>query len=448
MRFVVIGGDAAGMSAASRCKRNSPDVEVVVLEQTSDVSYSACGMPYNLADPARSMDELVVRQAEVFIEKQNIDLRLNHKVKAIQRENKTVTGISSTGDNFELHYDHLFIATGARPIILNIPGTDLPGVLALKSLNDGRKIKSFIAERGVRSALIIGTGYIGMEMAETLHALGIRTEMSELIPRLAPWMPEEMAKIVQAELVEKEIALRLGVDIKKIEPLGEQLQVSFSEGDPAIVDMVIMSVGIKPNSELAAAAGLELGPRQAIAVDNYLRTTDPEIYAAGDCADAFNIITGERVWVPLALRANRAGWAVADNVTGKQVEVPGIVGTGVFKVLDLEVARTGLSMEEATRSKYDPVENYVKSRSRAHGHPGNQTIHINMIADAKSGRLLGAQMVGKEGVAHRINSVAVALHAGMTVSEFAQCDTAYAPPFSPVWDPLLTAGNQLLRKIQ
>jgi CoA-dependent NAD(P)H sulfur oxidoreductase len=447
MRFVIIGGDAAGMSAASRCKRAVPDTDVVVLEQTSDVSYSACGMPYNLADPARDMDDLIVRRAEVFREKQDIDLRLGHCVKAIHRENKTVTGRTSLGHNFELHYDVLLIATGARPIIPGIPGADLPGVLALKSLEDGRKMKSYIAERKAESALIIGTGYIGLEMAEALHELGIRIEMSKPSSRVVKWMPEEMGLVVKEELEEKGVRLRLGVETERIDRTDDRLKVTFSKGDETTVDMVIMAVGIKPNSEAAEKAGLELGPGRAIAVDKFLRTTDPDIYAAGDCADAFNVITGERVWVPLALRANRAGWAVADNVTGKNVELPGIVGTGVFKVLDLEVARTGLSMVEATRSGLDPVENYIKSRSRAHAHPGNQTIHINMIGDAKTGRLLGAQMVGKEGVVHRINSVAVALHAGMTVSEFAQCDMAYAPPFSPVWDPLLTAGNQLLKKI-
>ena len=267
------------------------------------------------------------------------------------------------------------------------------------------------------------------------------------MPRLLPWMPEGMAQVVKGELENKGIRLRLGVDVKKIDRQGEQLKVSFSEGHAATVDMVIMSVGVQPNSELAEAAGLELGPGRAVAVDRHLRTTDPDIYAGGDCADAFNVITGERVWVPLALRANRAGWAIADNVSGSQVELPGIVGTGVFKVLDLEVARTGLSVEEAGRSGFEPVENYIETRSRAHAHPGNQKVHINMIGDAKTGKLLGAQMVAKEGVAHRINSVAVALHAGMTVSEFSQCDMAYAPPFSPVWDPLLTAGSQLLKKL-
>ena len=280
MRFVIIGGDAAGMSAASRCKRSAPEVEVVVLEQTSDVSYSACGMPYNLADPMRSMDELVVRGAEVFIEKQSIDLRLGHEVKTIHRDNKTVAGITSLGEKFELHYDVLLIATGARPIILGVPGADLPGVLALKSLDDGRKMKSYLAAQKVQSALIIGTGYIGLEMAEALHELGIRTEMSELLPRLLLWMPEEMAQVVTEELKSKGIHLRLGVDIKKIDRQGKQLKVSFSEGDEANVDMVIMSVGVKPNSELAEKAGLELGPGRAIAVDRYLRTTDPAIYAA------------------------------------------------------------------------------------------------------------------------------------------------------------------------
>ncbi len=447
MRFVIIGGDAAGMSAASRCKRSNPATEVVVLEKTSDVSYSACGMPYNIADLTRSMDELIVRQAEVFIEKQGIDLRLGHEVTAIRRESKMVAGVTAAQENFELNYDALLIATGARPIILDVPGAELPGVLALKSLADGRKMKSYIADNKVQSALIVGTGYIGLEMAEALHELGIQTEMSELLTRLLTWMPEAMAQVVTEELESKGVRLRLGVDISKIERHGERLRVSFSAGDAAMVDLVIMSVGIKPNSELAEAAGLELGPSKAIAVDRRLRTTDSEIYAAGDCADAFNVVTDERVWVPLALRANRAGWAVADNVTDKTVELPGIVGTGVFKVLDLEVARTGLSMQEATNAGFNAVQSHIQTRSRAHGHPGNQTIYINMICDAKTCRLLGTQMVAREGVAHRINSVAVALHAGMTVAEFIQCDMAYAPPFSPVWDPLLTAATQLLKKI-
>jgi NADPH-dependent 2,4-dienoyl-CoA reductase/sulfur reductase-like enzyme len=212
-------------------------------------------------------------------------------------------------------------------------------------------------------------------------------------------------------------------------------------------DMVLASVGIVPNSEIAVDAGLELGPQRAIAVDKFLRTSDREIFAAGDCADAYHVVTGQRVWVPLALRANRAGWAAADNLMGDAVELPGIAGTAVFKVLDLEVASTGLSIDQAKEAGFDPVENMIKSRSRAHAHPGNQTVYVNLTADGKTGRLLGGSIVGKEGAAHRIDAVAVALHAGMTVAEFFQCDLAYAPPFSPVWDPLLTAANQLLKRL-
>jgi NADPH-dependent 2,4-dienoyl-CoA reductase/sulfur reductase-like enzyme len=211
--------------------------------------------------------------------------------------------------------------------------------------------------------------------------------------------------------------------------------------------MVLVAIGIKPNSKIAAAAGLDLGIKDAIAVDKKLKTSDKNIYAAGDCTDAYHVVTGEKTWIPLALRANRAGWAAADNVCGKSVELPGIAGTAVFKVFDLEVARTGLTMDEAKRHGFEPAEMVIKTRSRAHAHPGASFIYVQMIGDKKTGRLLGAQMVGKEGVAHRINAPAVALHNRMTVEDYCQTDLAYAPPFGPTWDPTLTAANQLLKKI-
>ncbi len=446
MKFVVIGGDAAGMSAASKAKRNRPDLEVIALEATDDVSYSACGMPYNIADSARSMDDLVVRKADVFRAKQGIDLRIGHRVVSIDRASKRVRCESTGGQIEEIGYDKLLIATGGRAIKPTVPGIDLEGVFVLKSLQQGRLIKEFLKNRSVSEILIVGMGYIGLEMAEAFHSLGISVKMIELSPQLLPFMPEEMSEVVKKELSEKGIKFSLGVGIQGIETEGNRFRIKTT-GESEIGDMVLISVGITPNSELASDAGLELGPKKSIAVDRKLMTSDPDIFSAGDCADAFHIITGKRVWIPLALRANRAGWAVADNVTGGNVELPGIMGTAVFKVLDLEVARTGLSFEEASSGGYDVVQEMTKSRSRAHSHPGNQTIFINLVADRKTGKLLGASMVGKEGVAHRINSVAVALHAGMTVQEFFQCDMAYAPPFSPVWDPLLTAANQILKRL-
>jgi len=448
MRFVIIGGDAAGMSAASRAKRLDPAMDVVVLEKTNDVSYSACGMPYNIADPGRQMDDLVVRPAKVFMEKQNIDLRLGHTAETINRKDKMVTGRNSQGETFEVGYDKLLIATGATPIVPNIPGSHLPMVMPLKSLGDGRRIKDYLARHPVETVVILGMGYIGLEMAEAFHARGLRVDMIKVRPRLLPWMPEEMSNVVRSELEEKGVGLHFGSAPVRIDHPGKGVSVTLESGKDIPADMVLAGIGVKPNSEIAAAANLELGPKRAIAVDSSLRTSDPDIFAAGDCADAFNVITGQRVWVPLALRANRAGWAVADNIVGGSVELPGIVGTAVFKVFDLQVARTGLSMDEARAAGYDPVENVVKSRSRAHAHPGNVTVHAAMVGDRKTGKVLGAQMVGKEGAAHRIDAVAVALHAGMTVAEFFQCDLAYAPPFSPVWDPLLTAANQILKEVQ
>jgi len=446
MRFVIIGGDAAGMSAASRAKRNSPELKVTVLEQTEDVSYSACGMPYNIAEAGRAIDDLVVRQAQVFREKQGIDLRTGHSVEEIDRSSKRVRGMNSAGEPFEIPYDRLLIATGASPAKPDLPGFDTPGVMALKSLDDGRRIKGFIEKASVRKVIIIGMGYIALEMCEAMVARGIDVEMVKPRPTLLPWMNSNLAGVIKEEIESHGVLLHPGHEIQSIASEQDSLKVICKD---LILEgqMVLVAVGVKPNSEMADRAGLELGPGGSIAVGKDLRTSDEEIFAAGDCADAFHVVTGQKTWIPLALRANRAGWGVADNVTGKRVELEGIAGTAVFKVFDLQVARSGLSFAEAGKYGFDPVENMIKSRSRAHAHPGSETLHVQMVGDRKSGRLLGAQMVGKEGAAHRIDAVAVALHQKMTVDAFSQCDLAYAPPFSPTWDPMLTAANQLIKKM-
>ncbi|GAB6906063.1 Pyridine nucleotide-disulphide oxidoreductase dimerisation region [Desulfosarcina cetonica] len=447
MKFVIIGGDAAGMSAASRAKRSRPEMEVIVLEQTEDVSYSACGMPYNIADADREMEDLVVRRADVFRQKQGIDLFTGYVVETIDRQNRTVSGtIGHNREPFRFVYDQLLIATGGRPILPDLPGFDLPGVVALKSLADGKRIKAYLKAQTVQKAVIIGMGYIGLEMAEALRERHIAVDMVKPGPDLLPWMPRELAGVVQAELAAHGVGLHAGHAVKAIEPADSAYTV-VCEDKTLSADMVLVAIGIHPNSELAEAAGIELGPAHAIAVDRRLRTSDPSVFAAGDCADAVHVVTGEKTWIPLALRANRAGWAVADNVCGTPAELDGVAGTAVFKVFDLEVARSGLSIAEAERAGFDAVAVTIKSRSRAHAHPGARTIHVHIVGDRRSGRLLGAQMVGPEGVAHRINAVAVALHAKMTVATFAQTDLAYAPPFGPVWDPLLTAANQLLKKM-
>jgi len=449
MRFAIIGGDAAGMSAASRAKRLDSQLDVVVLEQTDDVSYSACGMPYNIADPSRDIEELVVRRAEVFRDKAGIDLRTGHRAESIDPASNTVSGSDHAGERFELPYDKLLIATGASANRPDLPGFDLPGVMVLKSLEEGRRIKVYLRSRNTRRVVIIGMGYIALEMAESLRHLEIEVDMVKPRPVFLPWMPEEMSRVVLDELHAHDVRTHAGQGVTAIETANaEASRLKVLCDDQTLdADMVLVAIGVTPNSAIAGDAGLDLSVGRSIAVDRRMRTTQPDIYAAGDCADAFHVVDGQRAWIPLALRANRAGWAAADNVCGKTTELDGIAGTAVFRVFELEVARTGLNLAEAKAAGFDPVEVVIKTRSRAHAHPGSSPIWSHMVGDRKSGRLLGVQMVGREGVAHRINAPAVALHGRMTVAQFIQCDLAYAPPFGPTWDPTLTTANQLLKKL-
>jgi NADPH-dependent 2,4-dienoyl-CoA reductase/sulfur reductase-like enzyme len=446
MHFLVIGGDAAGMSAASRAKRNQPDLNVTVLEKTADVSYSACGMPYNIADPDRSIEDLVVRRAEVFRDKQGIDLRTGIEATAIDPENKTVSAHDRDGRDHTFPYDNLLIATGAAPVKPDIPGIDLPGVMVLKNLAHGRAIKQFIDQWDVQKTVIIGMGYIALEMCEALRERGIAVDMVKPRKTFLPWMERHLAEQVENEVTAKGVGVHLGQTVQKIEKANGRLAVVGTDRTLE-ADLVLVAVGVRPTSDLAAAAGLQTSVGGAIAVDARQRTSAKNIYAAGDCADAFHVVTGQRTWIPLALRANRAGWAVADNVCGIYRRLAGVAGSAVFKVFDFQVARTGLNETEAREAGLEPASVVIKSRSRAHAHPGASDIWVFMVGDRGSGRLLGVQMVGHDGVAHRLHAPSVALHAHMTVEQFSMTDLGYAPPFGPTWDPMLTAANQLLKKL-
>jgi CoA-dependent NAD(P)H sulfur oxidoreductase len=396
--------------------------------------------------PERDIEDLVVRPAQVFRDKQGINLLTGHCAEKIDPNKQTVSGVTLDGGQFDVPYDRLMIATGSSAVIPNFSGLDLPGVMMVKTLEDGRKIKNFLKKDFVKKAIIIGMGYIALEMCESLKELNIAVDMVKPHAVFMPWLEPSMARIVREGLEAKGVGVYAGQRVERIETSGDGLKVIC----PDLTldgDMVLVGIGVNPCSRIAETAGLEVGVQKSITVDRNLRTSDKNIYAAGDCADAYHVVTGEKSWIPLALRANRAGWAVADNVCGKDVTLEGVAGTAVFRVFNFEVARTGLNKTEAEQFGFDPVENMIKSRSKAHAHPGNSIIMVNMIGDRKSGRLLGVQMVGTEGVAHRINGPAVALHSGMTVAQYSQTDLAYAPPFGPTWDPTLTAANQLLKKM-
>jgi NADPH-dependent 2,4-dienoyl-CoA reductase/sulfur reductase-like enzyme len=389
---------------------------------------------------------LVVRKAEVFREKQDINLLIGHGVENIDPARQTVSGATADGKPFEFPYDRLLIATGCSAVMPAVSGVDLPGIHAVKSLEDGRQIKRWLKDNRVKKAVIIGMGYIALEMCESLVNLNIQVDMVKPRPQFLPWLEPSMAQAVRETLESKGIGIFDGHAVERIEASGKGLQVLC----PDLTldgDLVLVGIGVTPNSLIAETAGLELSVGKSISVDRNLRTSDELIYAAGDCADAYHVVTQQKTWIPLALRANRAGWAAADNVCGEIATLDGVAGTAVFRVLDFEVARTGLNLRDAQAAGFDAVENMIKSRSKAHAHPGSTTIWVNMIGDKKSGRLLGAQIVGQEGAAHRINGPAVALHARMTVEQYCQADLAYAPPFGPTWDPTLTAANQLLKKL-
>lgn len=389
---------------------------------------------------------MVVRQAQVFRDKQNINLLTGHCAEKIDPDQKTVSGLIMDGDRFEFPYDKLLIATGGAAIKPDLAGFDLPGVVVLKNLADGRKIKKLLKSNRIKKAVIIGMGYIALEMCESLVGLNIAVDMVKPNPRFLPWLDPSMAQAVKDELVAKGVGVHAGHAVEGIEKTAAGLQVNCRDLT-LCADMVLVGIGVAPCSRMAENAGLELSTNKSIAVDRGLRTSNEHIYAAGDCADAYHVVTGKKTWIPLALRANRAGWAVADNVIGKHASLEGVAGTAVFRVFEFEVARTGLSLAEARKAGFEAVDNSIQSSSRAHSYGDGHPIWVNLIGDKKSGRLLGAQIVGKEGAAHRINGPAVALHNRMTVAQYSQTDLAYAPPFGPTWDPTLTAANQLLKRL-
>ena len=389
---------------------------------------------------------MVVRHAQVFRDKQNINLLTGHDVDHIDPAQQTVSGMSAGGERFKYPYDKLLIATGGTADKPEINGIDLPEVTVLKSLEDGRKIKKLLKSNNIKKAVIIGMGYIALEMCESLVGLNIAVEMVKPNPVFLPWLEPSMAQVIKTELEAKGVGVYAGHAVASIEKTADGLQVNCRDLTLS-ADMVLVGIGVTPCSRIAETAGLELSTNNSIAVDRKLRTSNENIYAAGDCADAYHVVTGAKTWIPLALRANRAGWAVADNVIGKHASIEGVAGTSVFRVFEFEVARTGLSLTEAQKAGFEAVENSIQSSSRAHSYGDSHPLWVNLIGDKKSGRLLGAQIVGKEGAAHRINGPAVALHNRMTVAQYSQTDLAYAPPFGPTWDPTLTAANQLLKKL-
>ncbi len=448
--FVIVGGVPAGMSAASRIRGLKKDAEILVFERSNYVSYAACGMPYLIEGKVSSSKDLVVYDPRFFKEKRNIDVFLHHEVVKITPTTKSVlVKTTETGEEKEYSYDRLLISTGARPILPPIKGLNLNGVFTLRQLEEGIAVYDYIGTKKPKRGLIIGAGNIGMEMAEAFSARGLNVTIVEKMPSILGSMDDEINEVVEEELKKNGITL---IKLKAVvEFAGENSIVKeaiLEDGEKVQADIVIIGAGIRPNAEIATEAGVEIGQTRAIKVNERMETSVTDIYAAGDCAEAYHLIYGRNVYMPLGTTANKQGRVAGENMAGGDAKFIGVVGTSVFKIFGLEVDRTGLTEKDAKREGNDFVSNVIEHNSRAHYYPGAAKIRVKLIADNSNKKLLGAQMVGREGVSKRIDIFATALSAKMTIDEIANLDLGYAPPFAPVYDPVLTAGSELLKKFE
>lgn len=439
-RLIVIGGVAAGMSAAAKAKRTARDLEVVVYEKGPYISYAACGMPYYIAGDIADAQELIVRTPEQM-GKQGVEVHIHHEVTAIDPQAGTVRVRNlEAGQEVVEHYDKLVIATGALPVQPPLPSSDLPTVFSLRPLESGLAVRRFLDEEKPRRAVVVGGGYIGVEMAETFRRRGLEVTM---VIRSGKVMRATLDGDVQA-LAEAELASQ-GVSVVQDMAIAFEgngrLAAVVAEGDRYPCDLALMGMGARPNVELARAAGVALGATGAIATDEEMATNLPGVYSAGDCAEALHLVSGEPAYIPLGSTANKQGRVAGENAAGAKATFGGVVGTMVVRCFDLVVARTGLTTAAARAAGFEVRETMIRAKDISHYFPGAADINVKLVVDAETDRLLGGQIAGRKGVAKRIDVLATALHGRMTVDDLRRLDLSYAPPLAPVWDPILVAAN-------
>ncbi len=443
--LLVIGGDAAGMSAASQARRllGPGELAITVLERGGTTSYAACGIPYWVAGLVADRARLVARRAEEFRAKQSIEVLLGTEAVAIDTAARTVRARDlATGAETDHAYDDLLVATGAVPVLPPLPGLDAPGVMPVRTLDDGQALLDALADRGPRRAVVVGGGYIGIEMAEALRLRGLDVTLVDLAPQPMTTLEPDLGGRVADALRADGVDLRLGTPLTGVEVGSDGWVRAVTTPDATIdADLVVLGTGVRPGSDLAAAAGLPIGPSRGIVTDRRMRTPVDGVWAAGDCAETVHRVTGRPVSFALGTVANKQGRVAGLNLGGGVAEFPGVLGTAITKYHDLEVARTGLSLREAAAAGIDAVATSAESSTRAHYYPDATPITVLLVTERGTGRLLGGQIVGGPGAGKRIDTIATALWNGMTVDELVHLDLAYAPPFSPVWDPVLTTAR-------
>ncbi|PLJ77947.1 MAG: CoA-disulfide reductase [Thermofilum sp. NZ13] len=439
---VVVGGGPAGMTAASRVKRFRPDWRVVVFERSKYVSYAPCGIPYFLGGLAKSVEELVHYPVRVFTEERGIEVHTEAEV--VEAGEGYVRARFKDGTERTYEWDKLLIATGARPRVPRIPGTELTGVLTLRTLESAEEAKRALSQ--AERVAVVGAGYIGLELADNLVRIGKKVILIELLPHVMPTLDHDMAALVENELVRNGVELHLNETVKEVTGNGKVEKIVTDKGEYR-VDAVFFATGVAPETALAEMLGVKKGITGAVSVDASMSTNKEGVYAAGDVAETVNLVTGKPDWFPLAPVANKMGYVAGASLAGLKETFPGAVGTAVTKVFGLEVGRTGLTEERAVKEGFKPVSATITANTRASYYPGSTRMTVKLIADGSTGQLLGAHVVGGDGVLARINALSVLVAKRATVREVFFSDLAYAPPFAPVWDPVIVAARVLLGKL-
>ena len=455
MKVLIIGGVAAGPKTAARLRRLDSEAEITVVERQDLVSYAGCGMPYYIEDIIKEYDQLLggatIRDAEYFKTQKGFTVLDQTEALKINRPEKTVTVKDlRSGETRKLPYDKLVLATGASPFVPRMEGTELKGVHRLYNPHHAEAIKTAI-NLGCRKVAVVGGGLIGMETCGAFVTRGCDTTVLEMMPTLVPnLMDEEMAQLLENYLVSKGVRIVKGSPAAKIldDGYGNAAGVETADGRVVEADMVILAIGVRPNTELAVDAGLEIGPTRAIAVNEYLQTSDPDIYAGGDCVECTHIMTGEKVFAPLGSTANRHGRVIADNIKGMEMRFPGVGGTAVFKVLDWNCGTTGLTEKKAVSLGYDVVTTITPRYDFSSYIPGAEYVIIKLIADRESCKVLGCQVVGEGDGVKRIDVVATAIKFGSNLKGIADLDLGYAPAYSTAIDAVQHSANVLRNKIQ
>jgi NADPH-dependent 2,4-dienoyl-CoA reductase/sulfur reductase-like enzyme len=445
--LVIIGGVAAGLAAAMQARRRSPELNITVLEKTQDISYGACGMPYVISGAIQSFEKLIVHSPEYFQEKHNIEIKLGCEALEIFPA-KSLILVKDNGTQKEIGYNNLVLSTGAAVVCPPIDGNDLDGIHVLRHIIHGRKLLDDLERNRPRKAVIVGAGYIGLELAEAFRARGLQTTIIEASDKVMRTIDGALRDVVADELKRNGVEIIFGERVAAFEGRNGRISRVITANNLVIEkDVACVGVGVHANSELAKRARLEIGANGAIVTDAYQRTSTANIYAAGDCCEIINRVSGKRVWFPLGQPAIKQGWVAGTNAcgVGTSEKYAGVVGTNIVKVFDLELARTGLGIDEAREYGFDVdvIEN--ESYSRAGYYPNGTKILTRIIFDRR-GKLLGAQMVGREGVAQRIDVYAAALHASLKIEDIENFDLAYAPPFAPTIDPIQRAAHDASKK--